>query len=381
MSIELMKVCARDMPARAAWAAGLTVRVPAALAPWFEQPAAAWDDRDLRDEARKAAEHLRLRAAFTDTPPASSRLPVSYRAVPGPVRRLIAGAIGRWQRGRAETWSKFPGWPLDLSSDLAADVSDVPTVKFERTPVLLTHDIDSAEGLENLQRWFLPAEESIGARSTNYVVPCAWPLDHGLLAETMARGHEIGVHGYDHANKTPFVIPQERRRRLDAGRAFGDRYGATGYRAPSLLRTAVLIADLGPRYRYDASIPTSGGAFPVPNNGCASARPWQIGDLWEVPLTLPRDGSLRFLGYDPQAIGKLWRDTAITVSRSGGIVSLLTHCESGFSGNPAMLGTYRSFMEWLASDARFEFARSDRLVSCLERMDIGSGTHHRQNHE
>jgi hypothetical protein len=381
MSIELVKVCARDVPARAAWAAGLTVRVPAELAAWFEQPAAVWDDRRLRNEAGKAADYLRTSAAFTERPPASSRLPVSYRAVPGPARRLIASAIGRWQRGRTEAWSKFPGWPLDLSSDLAVDVSGAATVKFERTPVLLTHDIDSAEGLENLQLWFLPAEEAVGARSTNYIVPCAWPLDHGLLAETLTRGHEIGVHGYDHANKTPFVSQEERRQRLDAGRRFGDRYGAIGYRAPSLLRTAALLADLAPLYRYDASIPTSGGAFPVPNNGCASARPWRIGDLWEIPLTLPRDGSLRFLGYDPQAIGVLWRDTAMTISRSGGLVSLLTHCESGFSGNPAMLGTYRSFLEWLASDARFEFTRSDRLVGRLKRIDIASDAHRRQSHD
>jgi hypothetical protein len=119
----------------------------------------------------------------------------------------------------------------------------------------------------------------------------------------------------------------------------------------------------------------------VPNNGCASARPWRIGDLWEIPLTLPRDGSLRFLGYDPQAIGVLWRDTAMTISRSGGLVSLLTHCESGFSGNPAMLGTYRSFLEWLASDARFEFTRSDRLVGRLKRIDIASDAHRRQSHD
>jgi peptidoglycan/xylan/chitin deacetylase (PgdA/CDA1 family) len=308
---------------------------------------------------------LRTRAAFTETPPASSRLPINYRTVPGPIRHLIAAAIGRWQNAREGSWSKFPGWPLDLSADFATDVSGKTTMKFLRTPVLLTHDIDSAEGLENLQRWFLAAEEAAGARSTSYVVPCAWPLDHGLLAETVTRGHEIGVHGYDHANRTPFVSAEDRRQRLDAGRRFGDWYDAIGYRAPSLLRTAALITDLAPRYRYDASIPTSGGAFPVPNNGCASARPWRIGELWEIPLTLPRDGSLLFLGYSAKAIGALWRDTAMTISRSGGIVSLLTHCERGFSGNPAILSVYRDFLEWLASNSRFEFVRSDRLVSRL----------------
>jgi hypothetical protein len=369
MSGDLVKLCARDLPARAAWAACLTVRMPAALALWLERQDGDWDDPGLRDTARRAADDLRMRAAFTETPPVSSRLPVNYRAVPGAARRLIARAIGRWQPNREKTWSKFPGWPLDLSTDLAADIGGAATVKFERTPVLLTHDIDSAEGLKNLLHWFLPAEEAARAHSTSYVVPCAWPLDHGLLAETLARGHEIGVHGYDHANRTPFASPEERRQRLDAGRRFGDRYGASGYRAPSLLRTAGLLAGLAPRYRYDASIPTSGGAFPVPNNGCASARPWRVGTLWEIPLTLPRDGSLRFLGHNPQAVGALWRETAATISRSGGIVSLLTHCESGFSGNPAMLATYRGFLEWLASDARFAFTRSDWLADRLDGIE------------
>jgi hypothetical protein len=366
MSNDLVTVRARDMPARAAWAAGLVVRMPSALASCFENAENDWNRGSIRDSAGAAAHDLRTRAAYTDTAPRSSLLPLSYRAVPGSVRRLLASAMGRWQRNREAFWSKFPGWPLDLSADLAVDISGAPTITFQRTPVLLSHDIDSAEGLENLVRYFLPVEEAVSARSSNYVVPCAWPLDHGLLAETASRGHEIGVHGYDHSNKTAFAAAQERRRRLDAGRRFGDRYGASGYRAPSLLRTAALLGDLEPRYRYDASIPTSGGVFPVPNNGCASARPWRIGGLWELPITLARDGSLRFLGYDPPAIGTLWREMAETISRSGGIVSILTHCEKGFSGNPPMLAVYRGFLEWLANDARFAFMRSDALVDQLD---------------
>lgn len=380
MSAELVKVCVRNVPTRAAWAVGLTVRIQVTLASLFEGAAGDWDDDEVRALAQKAANDLRDRAAFTETPPTSSRLPLSYRAIPGPLRRLLADGIGRWQRAREGAWAKFPGWPLDLSADLVADASGAQTITFERTPVLLTHDINSAEGLGNLVRLFLPAEEAVGARSTNYVVPCAWPLDRGLLAETQARGHEIGVHGYDHSNKTPFASRELRRQRLDAGRLFGDRYGACGYRAPSLLRTAALIADLAPRYRYDASFPTSGGLFPTANNGCASARPFRIGNLWEIPLTLARDGSLRFLGYDPRAIAALWRDTALIISRSGGVVSLLTHCESGFSGNAPMLAVYRNFLEWLASDRSFAFMRSDRLVESLDRTGSGAEHAHRHTH-
>src|SRR5205085_6806697 len=140
-------------------------------------------------------------------------------------------------------------------------------------PVILTHDIDSPEGLRNLVDRFLPAEEAVVARSTSYIVPCAWQIDDRAVQAIISRGHDVGVHGYDHSNRTPFAAGEERRRRLDAARPFAAKYGAVGYRAPSLLRTRALLRDLAGRYRYDSSIPTSGGLFPVPNNGRASARP------------------------------------------------------------------------------------------------------------
>src|SRR5207245_10001194 len=157
------------------------------------------------------------------------------------------------------------------------------------TPVVLTHDIDSPEGLRNLVAQFLPLEEAVGARATSYSVPCGWPIDHELSDAIVARGHGVGVHGYDHSNTTPFAGDEERRRRLDAARPFVERYGVTGYRAPSLLRTRALLRDLGARYQYDSSIPTSGGLFPVPNNGCATARPFVVEGIVELPVTLPRD--------------------------------------------------------------------------------------------
>jgi len=88
----------------------------------------------------------------------------------------------------------------------------------------------------------------------------------------------------------------------DRARGFVERYTATGYRAPSLLRTRPLLRDLGPRFRYDSSIPTAGGLFPTPNNGCATARPFRIEDILELPITLPRDGTLRFLGFSPDEV-------------------------------------------------------------------------------
>ena len=308
---------------------------------------------------------LRMLAAFTDKRPTSAKLPFSYTKVPPLARQVLARVIGRLQRARQSAWAKFPGWPVDLSVDALADLSGVASIKFPVTPVMVSHDIDSPEGLRNLVKDFLPTEESVGCRSANYIVPCAWPIDHGLLGETARRGHEIGIHGYDHSNQTAFASDAERSRRLAEGYRLAERYEGIGYRAPSLVRTRELIEGLKRHYKYDSSIPTSGGPFPVPNNGCATARPWRFGEMWELPLTMPRDGSLRFLGYSPDKILEMWKSSAEYIARSGGIICLLTHCEAGFSGNPPMLASYRAFLEWCAGNSWMRFTRPRDLIDEL----------------
>lgn len=358
-----------NQPERLEWAEGLTVSLPAplaaALGPGVESGNLRLDRSGLDGDV---VQQLRLRAAFTEQMPTSSRLPFSYQMVPPPVRTLIGGLIGAYERRRAHVWARFPKWPIDLSADFLSDLvtGGEPRDGDESpTPVWLSHDLDTAEGLQNLTGAFLDIEESVGARSTSYIVPCDWSIDHGLLTEVHGRGHEIGVHGYNHSNTTPFCGAGERRLRLAAAADLIERYAITGYRAPSLVRTRPLLDDLSDYYRYDSSIPTSGGRFPVANNGCASARPFMIGNIVELPLTLPRDGSLRFLGHAPCAVLDMWQGCAELIRRSRGVVSLLTHCEARFSGNPAMLDTYRRFLEHLEEDGRFRFTTANALVAEL----------------
>jgi peptidoglycan/xylan/chitin deacetylase (PgdA/CDA1 family) len=357
--------------ADAAWAEGqrfkLQADLPARLNWRMTSAGDVSIDRGALPVPPGAIGQLRDYRAFTDDPPASSRLPVSYQRVPGRLRAAVGSLIGRWNRGRADRWAEFPAWPLDLSADLLFDLSARTTPRTRnRMPVVLTHDIDSSEGLRNLVDLFLPIEESVGARSTSFIVPCAWKVDEGLVSTITSRGHAVGVHGYDHGNLTPFASRDERCRRLDAARPFAERHAATGYRAPSLLRTRALLKDLAGRYRYDSSIPTSGGLFPVPNNGCATARPFAIEGILELPLSMPRDGSLRFLGYSPAEISQLWIECADRIQRAEGIVMLLTHCERRFSGNDAMLTAYRRFLEHVrAQPDRFVFERPTDVVDRL----------------
>ena len=230
---ELVQLCisANGLPERLRWAAGMSVKLPEPLARCLTLM--SYEEPETKALAERSLHYLRTRAAYTPDPPFSARLPFSYRRIPGLARRRIARVIGYVKWTQRASWGSFPRWPVDLSADVAADLAGHRPVSFPRTPVLLTHDIDSAEGLENLIAKFLPIEEAAGARSANYLVPHAWPLDYGAIDEIARRGHEIGVHGYDHANRTPFVAAHERAQRLARGREFGNRYGAVGYRAPS----------------------------------------------------------------------------------------------------------------------------------------------------
>ncbi len=318
---------------------------------------------DILPATVKNAEELRLLCAFTNTPPASSRLPFSYQKIPPLLRKFVARALGSMRKKALEKNDFFPAWPLDLSTDFLADLSGMSNPFVQgATPVVLSHDLDSAEGLKGMVDLFLSVEKRFKATSTNYIVPCGWPIDHSLLQQIADAGSEVGMHGYDHSNLTPFQNQPVIEERLDRAKSALEDYDVTGYRAPSLLRTKALFSHLETAFSHDSSIPSSGGMFPVPNNGCATARPFMLGNILEIPLSMPRDGSLRFLGYKPEAILSLWIECAEMIADSGGVVVLLTHCEKRFSGNAPMLEIYEAFLKYVSTSDRFDFSSMNRVA-------------------
>jgi peptidoglycan/xylan/chitin deacetylase (PgdA/CDA1 family) len=373
MTIEHLipiKVKRVDGVSHVAWAEGMEFCLPydilerSRLIEYVDSERNLTVPADIAPIELEEVEALRLAAAFTEKKPLSSSLPFSYQRIPAKLRTIFGSFVGQWRKRTRHQWSVFPRWPLDLSADFLFDLASGQPSPFTHrpTPVLLTHDLESAEGLENLVKLFLDLEESVGARSTNFIVPCAWAIDHVLLQEVKDRGNEIGVHGHDHSNLTAFCDQEEQNNRLKAALSLIDQYSIIGYRSPSLLRTRRLLYNLKEFYIYDTSIPTSGGPFPVPNNGCASARPFWVEDISEVPLSMPRDGTMIFLGYSPQAILDVWIRCAKEISLSGGVVVLLTHCESRFSGNESMLKAYRRFLEFLAVSDQYIWSSPEEVL-------------------
>ena len=59
---------------------------------------------------------------------------------------------------------------------------------------VLTHDVETSEGLRNV----LPLariEEDLGFRSSLNIVPYKYNVDPGMVADLESRSFEIGIHG------------------------------------------------------------------------------------------------------------------------------------------------------------------------------------------
>ena len=294
--------------------------------------------------------------------PLSARLPFNNRKLPTWLRNAVARrAVSGWAESQISLAA--PRWPVDATVDYFADLlGPCPDYLTGPTPVVISHDLDTPEGLNKYLDHFLPMERALGVeRPAAFIVPTWWP-NHDERSAEMCASTETGIHGFDHSGHSPFAEAQEMRSRVEFGAELADRLGARGYRAPSLLRSRPLLSELAQHYSFDSSIPTSGGPLPARNSGAATVRPFRMGELAEVPVTLPRDGSLLFLGTAWSEIGQIWRESARMVRDAHGVVVLLIHCEERFSGSSEGRDTVESFISWLAGSDDFAFTTFNQVV-------------------
>jgi hypothetical protein len=254
-------------------------------------------------------------------PPRSRRLlPLFYRAKPLIPRRaqmLARRAIARRQRNRHETQGRFPRWPIEPIIDLQRETLLRERVRRSaggHVPVLgtwpaghrfawtLTHDVEGPKGLANVHR-LLEVERRHGVVSAWYLVADDYPIDDEVTAAIRAAGGEIGLHGLHHD-----------------GSLFLRAWGAVGFRSPATHRNADWMPELGAE--YDSSFPDT-HPFDAQPGGCCSILPYFLGDMVELPITLPQDHTLfELLGERDIA---LWRRKVAYIAACGGLVTALVH--------------------------------------------------------
>lgn len=310
---------------------------------------------ELAFDPDAAIDALTGRAAYTARRPWSARVPFRYRRVPGPVRRLIRDAMTRRSASAIDT--AWPAWPREPSVEvlravyLAARRTLEPDLRprpfwpgGRRFAVAITHDVDSAAGLER-SRAMAETEAGRGQRACYFVVGLDYPLHPAAMHDLRAAGAEIGLHGPHHDNRIAFLTEEEAASQLDAcGEVIGE-HSMRGFRSPSMLRTPRLYGLLADRFLYDSSMPDT-GLLPA-RNGCATVFP--LGqDPYVLPLTLAPDGQLLGQGLSPDAVLAAWLAKAEWIAALGGVAVHLTHPEVGFSASASMLAAYQRFLDWVA---------------------------------
>jgi peptidoglycan/xylan/chitin deacetylase (PgdA/CDA1 family) len=288
------------------------------------------------------ADEVFRQAVLTDA--RAARLSLAFRAyyhlrplLPLRLRQLLqrcrpVHTTGRW-------W--FPDDFIGRLSDKLAGQHDVvpiihPWPDGADFAFVLTHDVDTADGMANVAR-IADIEQGLGFRSSWNVVPYKYRVDHGLLRDLQARGFEIGVHGYNH-DGTLYLSKRIFEERVPGINAALKSFGAVGFRSPMVHRNLAWLQMLD--IEYDASCFDVDPYQAMPG-GVGSIWPFVAGKFVELPYTLPQDHTV-FIALGTED-GTIWREKFDYLVRRSGMVLMLTHPD--YLDSSRRLEVYREFLE------------------------------------
>jgi peptidoglycan/xylan/chitin deacetylase (PgdA/CDA1 family) len=271
--------------------------------------------------------------------------PLLPRWVQLAMRRLYA----RRQRGR-----RFPAWPVEpllverqyelIRASLAATACDrLPFVNFwperKRSCVILTHDVEGAPGVENIDA-VLALEQRYGFVSSWNFVAEDYPIPTRLFDRLNDSGCEIGLHAVNHDARL-FSGRGEFEQQLPRIHHYLRDWGAVGFRAPSTHRNADWMPELG--CRYDSSFPDT-DPFEPQAGGCCSIFPYFLGDMVELPITLAQDHTLFEILREGSI--RLWERKSDWIIRHHGLINVIVHPD--YLVSPERLATYEQLLAFLA---------------------------------
>lgn len=275
-------------------------------------------------------------------------------------RSMIMAARSVVARRQARSLD-FPRWPIESSLDdlqrlilrailQASGANAIPFVWFwpqgKHAALILTHDIETASGRDAVPA-FIDAEQSLGFVSSFNVVPNKYEVPQSLLAEIPRRGHEIGVHGWDHQGSIVATRELFDDRAVRINEVAGS-WNAAGFRSPSTYRNSDWFQDLA--FDYDSSFPDT-DPFEPQSGGCMSLFPYHMGRLVELPITMPQDHTLFTLLGEKDA--RLWRAKAAAIRARHGLICMLTHpdTDDGYTGSARVFPHYMEMLHELGDDA------------------------------
>jgi len=289
-----------------------------------------------------------------------SRLPFHYHRFPASVRGLGGSLLTRGANKPAP--ARFPAFPLEKGLHALLHVLEACGWGWEgmtggrpgwpenkRYGVVLTHDVDTEAGCR-FAPTVLAVERALGFRSSWNVVGRLFEKNERYVDALHAEGCEIGLHGFDHRLRTPFQSLEEISRKLGQMESVLRRYSVRGYRSPCFVRSQILFSALQGAFRYDSSVPDVDVFTPGRSRGgCCLVRPYRIGELVELPVTLPFEIPLH-MGFGAGDLNDYWEAKIRWIREAGGMILVNTHPEPQYLGNSAVLRAYETLLRRLAGN-------------------------------
>lgn len=251
-------------------------------------------------------------------------------------------------------------WPIDEStSDPPSGWVGWPDGK--RFALILTHDVDTAQGQEKCVA-LASMEEALGLRSSFNFVPRRYQVSSSLREYLAEKGFEVGVHGLYHDGKY-FNSREEWDNRAKLINQYIKEWNAVGYRTPSMHHMLDWFHELD--IEYDASTFDTDPFEPYPDSAktifpfCVPNGKKQSGGYLELPYTLAQDFTL-FVLLQEKSIG-LWKKKLDWIVQNGGMALINTHPDyMNFNGGRLAREEYPSefykeFLEYVIGKYNGEF--------------------------
>lgn len=317
--------------------------------------------------------------------PLHSRLPFDYHRVPGWLRLALYPLVAGKAASPADGRSPAPQWPIEPRVDayradlfrqlfLAPSPADKggPWPGGKRYPLLMTHDIDTAEGMK-LAGSVLDDMVDMGLKPCFFLVAHGYTWDEGFCDAVRQAGGEIGLHGDTHDNRIAYDSPTRIAERLDSCRDKILRHGIRGFRSPSLLVSDALYGEVGKRFSWDSSVPdTDTNTLLGPRRGCATVFPFRRGGSLVLPTTMPADDRLLLMGLKGLDLIAVLRKKARYLREISGLCHFLTHPEPHLFGRPLLRDLYRALIEELLAEGDAWVATPSEVAACWRESESNS---------
>jgi glycosyltransferase involved in cell wall biosynthesis len=243
-------------------------------------------------------------------------------------------------------------WPIDHNAGkLLEGWTGWPDGK--KFALVLTHDVETAEGLEKCMQ-LAEIEERLGFRSSFSFVAGDYPVPAAFRQNLIDRGFEIGVHGLHH-DQNPFRSESIFKKQAIEINRYLKEWGSVGFRSPSMYHDLEMLHRLD--IEYDASTFDTDPFEPQPD-GMGTIFPFWVPNhdnqkgYVELPYTLPQDFLLFILMKERNI--DIWKKKLDWVAQHGGMAMFITH-PNYMSFNKALgydkypVKYYEEFLEYIKS--------------------------------